>query len=125
MNLLLDTHVLLWWLDDPALLSETAESAIRDPDNNILVSAATIWEIVIKKGIGKLDAPGDLDEALRDCGFASLPVTVQHALAVGSLPSHHRDPFDRMLVAQAIAEGLTVVSRDADVLRYPIPGILA
>lgn len=125
MNLLLDTHVLLWWLDDPSLLSETAESAVRDPNNNVLVSAATIWEIVIKKGIGKLDVPDELDEVLRDCGFVSLPVTVPHALAVGSLPSRHRDPFDRMLVAQAMAEGLTVVSRDAAVLRYPIPGIRA
>ncbi len=98
MNLLLDTHVLLWWLDDPSTLSDRAESAIRDPDNNVLVSAATVWEIIIKKAIGKLDAPDDLDQALRDCGFAALPVTVPHALAVRSLPTHHRDPFDRMLV---------------------------
>ena len=125
MNLLLDTHVLLWWLDDPSILSGAAESAIRDPDNNVLVSAATVWEIVIKKGIGKLDAPDDLDQVLRDCGFASLPVTVPHAIAVGSLPTHHRDPFDRMLVAQAMTEGLTIVSRDEIVLRYPVPGIVA
>ncbi len=125
MNLLLDTHVLLWWLDDPSVLSKTAETAIRDLDNIVLVSAATFWEIVIKKAIGKLDAPDDLDQVLLDCGFTPLPVTVRHAIAVGSLPSHHRDPFDRMLVAQAMTEGLTVISRDAIVLRYPVAGMVA
>ena len=125
MNLLLDTHVLLWWLDDPGQLSEAAGTAIRDGANVVCVSAATAWEIVIKKALGKLDAPDNLDEVLRECRFTPLPITVAHALAVRSLPTHHRDPFDRMLVAQAHAEGMTVVTRDPKVLQYTVPNIVA
>jgi len=125
MNLLLDTHVLLWWLDDPARLSEAARAAIRDGANVVYVSAATAWEIVIKKTLGKLDAPDNLDEVLRDCRFTPLPIRVAHALAVQSLPMHHRDPFDRMLVAQARTEGMTVVTRDPRVLEYTVPTIVA
>ncbi len=125
MNLLLDTHVLLWWLDDPAQLSEAARAAIRDEGNVVYVSAATAWEIVIKKALGKLDAPGNLDEVLRDCRFTPLPITIAHTLALQPLPMHHRDPFDRMLVAQARAEEMTIVTRDAKVLEYALPNILA
>ena len=125
MNLLLDTHVLLWWLDDPAQLSGAAVAAIRDEGNVVCVSAATAWEIVIKKALGKLDAPDNLDEVLRECRFTPLPITVAHALAVRSLPMHHRDPFDRMLVAQSHAEGMTVVTRDPKVLEYTVANILA
>jgi PIN domain nuclease of toxin-antitoxin system len=125
MNLLLDTHVLLWWLDDPAQLSEAAGVAIRDGANAVYVSAATVWEIVIKKTLGKLDAPDNLDEVLRECRFTPLPVSVAHALAVHSLPMHHRDPFDRMLVAQARTEGMTVVTRDPRILEYAVPNIVA
>jgi PIN domain nuclease of toxin-antitoxin system len=125
MNLLLDTHVLLWWLDDPAQISQPAVSAIRDQENAVCVSAATVWEIVIKKALGKLDAPDNLDEVLRVCQFSSLPVTVEHALAVRNLPLHHHDPFDRMLVAQTNVEGLTIVTRDSDILRYPVPNLVA
>ncbi len=125
MNLLLDTHVLLWWLDDPGQLSEAARVAIQDGVNVVSVSAATVWEIVIKKTLGKLDAPDNLDEVLRECRFAPLPITAAHALAVRSLPMHHRDPFDRMLVAQARTEGMTVVTRDQKVLQYAVPNIVA
>ncbi len=125
MNLLLDTHVLLWWVDDPSLLSEPAAAAIRDVGNAVYVSAATAWEIVIKKALGKLEAPDNLDEVLRECHFTPLPITVAHALAVLSLPMHHRDPFDRMLVAQTNAEGMTIVSRDPKVLEYAVPNIVA
>ena len=125
MNLLLDTHVLLWWLDDPAQLSEAAGAAIRDEGNVVCVSAATAWEIVIKKALGKLDAPDNLDEVLRDCRFTPLPISVAHALAVRSLPMRHRDPFDRMLVAQAHTEGMTVVTRDPKVLEYAVSNIVA
>lgn len=125
MRLLLDTHCLLWWLDDPALLSDAARTAIRDGRNAAYVSAATVWEIVIKKAAGKLEAPNDLDAALAACRFHCLAVTVAHALALGSLPALHRDPFDRMLVAQATVEGLTLVSRDPEVLRYPVPSLVA
>jgi PIN domain nuclease of toxin-antitoxin system len=125
MNLLLDTHVLLWWLDDPSQLSEAAVTAIRDDANVVYVSAATAWEIVIKKALGKLDAPDNLDEVLRECRFTALPITIAHALAVQSLPMHHRDPFDRILVAQACAEQMAIVTRDARVLEYAVPNIVA
>jgi PIN domain nuclease of toxin-antitoxin system len=125
MNLLLDTHVLLWWFDDPGQLSDAAGAAIRDRANVVYVSAATAWEIVIKKALGKLDAPDNLDEVVRECRFTPLAITLAHALAVRSLPMHHRDPFDRMLVAQAHTEGMTVVTRDPKVLQYTAPNIVA
>lgn len=104
MKLLIDTHVLLCWLDDPALLSLAARDAIADPANDVQVSAAVVWEIVIKAGLGKLAIPLDLDDVIRRSGFRYLPVDVAHALAIRNLPNHHRDPFDRMLVAQAVVE---------------------
>jgi PIN domain nuclease of toxin-antitoxin system len=124
MKLLLDTHVLLWWLKDPALLSDGARNAIEDGENLVYVSAAVAWEIGIKRALGKLQA-GDLEEALKENQFLALPVTISHALAVEKLPNHHRDPFDRMLVAQAEQEGLTLVSRDADIQRYPVSHLAA
>jgi PIN domain nuclease of toxin-antitoxin system len=124
-DLLLDTHVVLWWLDDPALISEAARTAIRAQESIAYVSAATVWEIVIKQALGKLDAPVNLDEVLRDCQFSPLPVTVEHALEVRNLPLHHHDPFDRMLVAQTKVEGLTIVTRDSNVLRYAVSHLLA
>ena len=99
--------------------------AIEDAGNEVMVSAATVWEIVIKKALGKLDAPDDFEAAVDACRFVRLPVTFAHALTVRDLPSVHRDPFDRMLVAQAIVEGLTLVTRDSNVLRYPVPSIEA
>ena len=89
------------------------------------MSAATAWEIVIEKALGKLDAPDNLDEVLRECRFAPLPITIAHALAVKSLPMRHRDPFDRMLIAQARTEGMTVVTRDPKVLAYALPNVVA
>lgn len=111
MTLLLDTHVVLWWLDDPALLSEDARDAIADPVNDVFVSAVVAWEIAIKRGLGTVTAPPDFETAIRASGFRELPVTVAHAFATESLPLHHRDPFDRMLIAQAIVEAATIVSR--------------
>jgi PIN domain nuclease of toxin-antitoxin system len=125
VTLLLDTHVLLWWLDDPEQLSKQARKAIRDGKNIIYVSAVVAWEIAIKKALGKLDAPDDLEEALAANRFLPLPITIPHALAVLSLPDHHRDPFDRLLIAQALHEGFRLVSRDADIARYPVPLIPA
>lgn len=125
MNLLLDTHTLLWWLDDPAQLSEAAATAIRDEENIVYVSAATAWEIVIKKTLGKLEAPDNMDDVLRECRFTPLPITVAHALAIRSLPLHHRDPFDRMLVAQSQTEGMTIVTRYPKILEYGVPNIVA
>lgn len=125
MKLLLDTHTVLWWLDDPSVLSQTAREAIAEPGNEVLVSAAVCWEIAIKRRLNKLVAPADLRGALRSCGFIELNITPVHALATETLPAHHRDPFDRMLVAQAILEGATLVSRDPIMASYDIPTITA
>src|SRR5689334_10810627 len=123
--LLLDTHALLWWLDDPKQLSKQARRAIRDGTNIVYVSAAVAWEITIKKALGKLDAPDNLEEVLEANRFLPFPITVAHALAVRALPVHHRDPFDRMLIAQALHEGFRLVSRDPEIARYPVPLITA
>lgn len=125
MKLLLDTHAVLWWLDDPALLSTSARDEIADPNNVVLVSAVVAWEIAIKRALGKLTAPSDFDVAIQASGFRELPVTVKHALATESLPTHHRDPFDRMLIAQAQIEGCTLVSRDPAMAAYGVAMINA
>ncbi len=111
MRLLLDTHALLWWLADEGLSSQTRD-AIADPANLVAVSAASAWEIAIKKALGKLTAPDDLEQQVQAGGFVPLPINLAHGIAAGQLARHHDDPFDRMLIAQAIAEGLTIVTRD-------------
>lgn len=125
MNLLLDTHVLLWALGDEARLSQEARDAITDGSNRVLVSAVSAWEITVKKALGKLRAPDDLVAQLERQRFTPLDVTVPHALAVGDLPDHHADPFDRMLVAQARVDSLTLVSRDPQVRRYDVDLLIA
>ena len=120
MNLLLDTHTLLWWLDDNPELSRRARTAIVDGHNPVFVSAATIWEIRIKEALGKLEIPPDFERALERQSFASLPITAAHAHAIATLPMHHRDPFDRILVAQAKCESLVLVTRDAHLRQYGI-----
>ena len=121
MNLLLDTHVFLWAIDDDPTLSQKARNAIVDGNNLVFVSAATAWEITIKKAIGKLRLPqGDYLDELRLHRFTALDITTEHALVVGDLPEHHKDPFDRMLVAQAQVENLTLVTRDPRLMVYPI-----
>lgn len=119
MRLLLDTHALLWWLADEGL-TDQARDAIADPANLVMVSAATAWEISIKKALGKLSAPDDLERQIDESGFASLPIGVTHGIAAGQLPRHHDDPFDRMLIAQAYAEGLTIVTRDKRFADYNV-----
>jgi PIN domain nuclease of toxin-antitoxin system len=125
MTFLLDTHVLLWWLENPRQLSRQAKKVIEDGRNHIYVSAAVAWEIAIKKSLGKLEAPDDLDEMIDANRFSALPVTIAHALGVLALPDHHRDPFDRILIAQALHEGLRLVTRDQEIAKYPVPQILA
>ncbi|MFL5494380.1 MAG: type II toxin-antitoxin system VapC family toxin [Gemmatimonadales bacterium] len=110
MRLLLDTHVLIWW-DEGRRLAPEARRAIRDAEE-VFVSAATAWEIAIKVALGRLRPSRSVQEAAADSGFMELPVTFRHASRVGTLAPHHRDPFDRLLVAQADVEGLTVVTRD-------------
>lgn len=125
MNALLDTHTLLWWLDDDPSLSEKARTTIADGSNLIFISAVVIWEIRIKQALGKLEIPPDFRQVLERQPFETLSVTVEHAHAVADLPAIHRDPFDRMLVAQARVEGLTIVSRDPVFEQYNIPLIKA
>lgn len=125
MKLLLDTHVLLWWLNSSDFLSEKAFELIHDNTNLVLVSAATAWEISIKKALGKLKAPDDLEEALQANRFQSLPITVPHALLAGQLPFHHDDPFDRLLIAQTKIEGLILVTRDQKQMLYDVQTLVA
>jgi len=119
MNLSLDTHVLLWALSAPEQLSKPARDAIEDPANIVFVSAAVAWEIEIKAALGKLRAPSDLVNQLAAANFQELPITVEHTLALKQLPNLHRDPFDRIMLAQAKAAGLTFVTADPEVLQYP------
>lgn len=122
LRLLLDTHVLLWWLLTPEKLRPEARALLATPGAEVFVSAASVWEAAIKRGLGKLDSPVDLDRQVLREGFRALPVTLAHANAVAALPSFddHRDPFDRLLVAQARAEGLVLVTRDAHLVRYGV-----
>src|SRR5271163_427900 len=116
MRVLLDTHVLLWWLSGEAALSAAARSAIADADNETFVSAASAWEISIKYKQGRLPTAAnfvaDLYEAVARHGFSAVPITIHHGNRAGALPLFHKDPFDRMLIAQALAESLTLVSNE-------------
>lgn len=118
MRLLLDTHVVLWWLTDAPELADDVKDQI-DTEPDVFVSAATIWELAIKQATGKL-GPADLPEQVAACDLRELPITAQHALVAGRLPSIHRDPFDRMLVAQAQCEGLILVTHDSMVQKYDV-----
>ncbi len=125
MNLLLDTHALLWWLDDNPILSERARSAITDGQNLVFVSAVVVWEIRIKEALGKLKIPDNFQEILREQPFDLLDITVEHAHSIRQLPPFHRDPFDRLLVVQAKIESMTLVSRDKNIKQYKVPIIEA
>lgn len=120
MKILLDTHILLWWLADDERLPSQAAAAIEDPDTEIVVSSASAWEISIKQAAGRLEAPDDLLDALAANDFGTLAITAAHAVAAGRLPAHHADPFDRMLIAQAQIEGFTLVSVDRRFSDYDI-----
>lgn len=123
LRLLLDTHALLWALASPANLTLDARDAIADPANDVLVSAATIWEVSIKQQAGKLTLAVPLTELTTT--FDPLGITHDHAVQVAALPAHHRDPFDRMLVAQSLVEGLTIVTRDRTIPLYGAPVLVA
>lgn len=119
MSLLLDTHIALWGISgDPTLDPDLLDRLRHDPD--IFLSPVSLWEITIKQAAGKVTGPADLAERILGLGFRELPVTHRHAIAAGRLPPHHRDPFDRMLIAQATLDGLTLVTRDADIQRYDV-----
>jgi PIN domain nuclease of toxin-antitoxin system len=123
VNLLLDTHVLIWW-DEGRRLSSAGRRAIEAADS-VFVSAASAWEVAIKIGLGRLRPARTVEEAVEESGFLELPITFRHAQRVAGLAAHHRDPFDRLLVAQAEVEGLTLVTRDPVFERYAIERILA
>jgi len=121
LRLLLDTHALIWALEAPRRLPGWLRAAIEDPENEVFASAASAWEIAIKQSLGKLPLPrADFLETLHRSGLVELPITARHADGTRSLPPLHRDPFDRMLVAQAQAEGLSLVSRDPAIRRYQV-----
>ena len=120
MTLLLDTHVLLWWLADDPRLTPTMREAIADPATSVMVSAASAWEAAIKAAVGKLRVPDGLREELVRHGFDELPVTVEDGLAAGALPRHHSDPFDRMLIAQAARRQFVLVTADRRFSDYDV-----
>ena len=123
MRVLLDTHVLLWWLFDEPQLGSRVRSVIANGQNEIFVSAVTVAEIAIKRSIGKLPGPDGLLSTLAEEGFQELPLQTTHSALLERLPFHHRDPFDRMLIAQAKVESLTIASYDARVLEYEVDSI--
>ena len=120
MNLLLDTHTLIWALEDNPSLPALARVAIVDGENMVFVSAVSVWEISIKKALGKLEAPDTLLDEIERIRFTPLDITLEHADRAGKLPAIHLDPFDRMLIAQAQSEQLTLVTRDAEIQKYQV-----
>lgn len=120
MSLLLDTHTLLWWLTDDPTLTRDARRAIADGSAHVIVSAASVWEIAIKRRIGKLDAPDDLLRQLAACRMDLRPLDPHDVWLAGNLPDHHRDPFDRAIVAQALRGGLCLVTSDARLAAYGV-----
>jgi PIN domain nuclease of toxin-antitoxin system len=120
VKLLLDTHAAIWWLSDDPRFGPEAARHLGDDSNQVLLSAAVVWEVAIKRSLGKLGAPDDLASALLGAGALPLSITLDHASAVERLPWHHRDPFDRLLVAQALIEDAALVSRDEPLSGYGI-----
>ena len=125
MRLLLDTHAFLWWVSDFRQIAESARQAIANPDSEVFVSAVSGWEIAIKKAKGRLVAPDNLAAVVEEKRLAHLPLTFDHAERAATLPPHHSDPFDRMLIAQALAEGLIMVTRDSHIPLYDVPTLRA
>jgi PIN domain nuclease of toxin-antitoxin system len=124
MKLLLDTHLLLWAAAEPRRLSKQARALIDNPDNDLLFSAASLWEVASKKGLGRDDFKVNarlLRRGLLDNGYSELPIIGDHVVAIDSLPPIHKDPFDRILVAQATVEGVTLLTIDSVVSQYPGP----
>lgn len=120
LRLLLDTHVLVWTLSEPTRLADRARTAIEEEENDVFVSVVTPWEIAVKGPREGLVFPDDLDGQLDRHGFIRLPVHFRHTDPIASMPYHHRDPFDRMLVAQAVVDGMTIVTADRKLREYPV-----
>jgi PIN domain nuclease of toxin-antitoxin system len=121
MKFLLDTHILLWFLDNDSKLSNEVREIIINPRNLVFVSAISAWEIAIKQSLGKLIAPNNLEEALRFSRLEVLPMMLPHGLKVADLPMHHKDPFDRILIAQALIENMTMITVDEKFKLYDVP----
>lgn len=124
MRYLLDTHALLWWVSEPALLSKEALAVLEDGNTTVYVSAVSAWEIVVKRALGKLDVTDKIFDVIEE-QFVELPVFIAHTKTLAKLPSHHKDPFDRLLIAQAKTEGMTLISRDTEFVRYKVPLLVA
>ena len=124
MKLLLDSHTFKWWRDEPAKLSPTAFSEISNPNNDVFLSVVTVWELQIKIALNKFSVKGGLENAVnqeqQSNGFQILPINLPHVLYLENLPLHHKDPFDRLLISQAIVENMTLVSADAIFSQYPM-----
>jgi PIN domain nuclease of toxin-antitoxin system len=125
VSYLLDTHVLLWWLEDNPTLAAESKKIISNPNNLVFVSPVSTWEITIKKALGKLDAPDNLEQVISECGFDNLPITIRHTIYVENLENHHEDPFDRLLISQAIIENLSIITRDNKIIQYKVPTVIA
>ena len=121
MRVLADTQILIWCDRQPRRVEPALLAGLRDPNNDILISVATVWEIAIKRATGKLDFAAPIVETVERLGFELLPITAAHAEYAGGLPRHHNDPFDRMLVAQAMLEGLVLGTQDPMMRRYAVP----
>lgn len=121
MKLLLDTHAALWWLADDPRFSDIAAQQLTDAANQVYLSAVVVWEVAIKRSLGKLEAPSDFRTTLLGAGALPLPIDLEHAARVEGLPMHHRDPFDRLLIVQADVEEATVVTYDAAFRSYDVP----
>jgi PIN domain nuclease of toxin-antitoxin system len=120
VHLLIDTHALMWWREDSPQLSPRARREIADPDNEIFVSVVTLWEIILKRSAGRLNFPDDLEQVLREDSFTLMPINFHHLRTIERLPFLHKDPFDRMLIAQATAEGIPLITKDRGLSRYGI-----
>jgi PIN domain nuclease of toxin-antitoxin system len=121
LKLLLDTHAALWWLSGDDRFGETAGAWLTDETNQVFLSAVVVWEVAVKRSLGKLEAPADFAPTLLGAGALPLPLTLEHAAAVEELPWHHRDPFDRLIVAQSSIEGATLLSHDDALRPYGVP----
>jgi PIN domain nuclease of toxin-antitoxin system len=121
VRLLLDSHVLVWWLEDPQRIAKPLREAIREPANDVLFSAASVWELSIKSALNRLRLPPHFVTLLHQDGLDDLEISTAHALATTSLPPIHGDPFDRMLIAQTLVEGLVLATADRTIMRYDVP----
>lgn len=120
MRLLLDAHAFLWWVTNSSRISDAAKRAIGDPANDVAIGIGCLWELAIKRSLRKLDFPFDFEPVLQDEGFELVPISHEHLRTLENLPLHHRDPFDRLLIAQSIAERLAIVTNDEAFSRYAV-----